>query len=279
MANNVLQQLEQRLPAFSRGKKSIAQFILQSPHQAAFMTAAAMGKLVKVSESTVVRFASDLGYNGYPDMQKALQDVLMDQLSQGQDTAPRATQDSPKESLWTEEFTAFQEAIQGIPQELLSKAAELLLHSPRVYVVAEGREGCLGLYFSQGLSSYLPDVRNLSSLDRESLLRTLVDIRPGDSLVYICRGNDSLSHPAFRIARGEGAKTLLICDSPLIGEGEASLTLSLPMTDSQATASFSGAMGALHILLSLIKQGKTEEEQYRERKFSEMWEKYYDKNS
>ena len=76
MAKNVLHTIENNMRGFSKGQKRIAQYILENYDKAAFMTASKLGKLVGVSESTVVRFASELGYDGYPSMQRAMQDMI-----------------------------------------------------------------------------------------------------------------------------------------------------------------------------------------------------------
>lgn len=75
MSKSVLHTIEDRMAAFSKGQKRIAHYILDHYDQAAFMTASKLGKLTEVSESTVVRFAAELGYDGYPSMQKALQEM------------------------------------------------------------------------------------------------------------------------------------------------------------------------------------------------------------
>ncbi|MEG1594764.1 MAG: N-acetylmannosamine kinase, partial [Oscillibacter sp.] len=72
MAKSILHTIESNLTSFSKGQKRIAQYILENYDKAAFMTASKLGKLVGISESTVVRFASELGYDGYPSMQRAL---------------------------------------------------------------------------------------------------------------------------------------------------------------------------------------------------------------
>ena len=68
---DILSVLEQRMASFSKGQRTIARYILGNYDKAAFMTAARMGEAVGVSESTVVRFAVELGYRGYPGMKKA----------------------------------------------------------------------------------------------------------------------------------------------------------------------------------------------------------------
>ena len=75
MAKSVLHIIEDSMSTFSKGQKRIGRYILEHYDQAAFMTASKLGKLTEVSESTVVRFAAELGYDGYPSMQKALQEM------------------------------------------------------------------------------------------------------------------------------------------------------------------------------------------------------------
>ena len=73
MQSNLIADIEKRMPEFSKSQKYIANYITQHYEKAAFMTAAKLGAAVGVSESTVVRFADEMGFEGYPEMQKALQ--------------------------------------------------------------------------------------------------------------------------------------------------------------------------------------------------------------
>ena len=81
MNENVLQTIRAGMDTFSKGQKRIAAFILDNYDRAAFMTAARLGETASVSESTVVRFAAQLGYDGYPEMQKALQEMILNRLT------------------------------------------------------------------------------------------------------------------------------------------------------------------------------------------------------
>ena len=84
MAKSILHTIESKRSEFSRGQKRIADYILEHADKAAFMTANRLGGLVCVSESTVVRFAFELGYDGYPNMQRALQEMLRSRLTSTQ---------------------------------------------------------------------------------------------------------------------------------------------------------------------------------------------------
>ena len=84
MNRDILTLLKENMPGFSKGQRRIAQYILESYDKAAFMTANRLGKNVGVSESTVVRFAVDLGFDGYPSMQKAIQEMVLTRLTSEQ---------------------------------------------------------------------------------------------------------------------------------------------------------------------------------------------------
>ena len=81
MSNDILTILQEKESTFSKGQKRIARYITESYDKAAFMTANSLGKTVGVSESTVVRFAVDLGFDGYPTMQKAMQEMVLNRLT------------------------------------------------------------------------------------------------------------------------------------------------------------------------------------------------------
>ena len=81
MPNDVLSKIQAGMGSFSKGQRLIANYITTSYDKAAFMTASKLGKTVNVSESTVVRFAVELGYEGYPSLQKALQEMVRNKLT------------------------------------------------------------------------------------------------------------------------------------------------------------------------------------------------------
>ena len=81
MKPNLLTEIEERLPTFSKGQKLISNYIMENYDKAAYMTAAKLGRIVNVSESTVVRFAIELGYAGYPEFQHALQEIVRTRLT------------------------------------------------------------------------------------------------------------------------------------------------------------------------------------------------------
>lgn len=81
MTRDILAQLREKAPSFSKGQRAIANYIMNTYEKAAFLTAVRLGRAVGVSESTVVRFAMELGYDGYPSMQRDLQELVLKRLN------------------------------------------------------------------------------------------------------------------------------------------------------------------------------------------------------
>lgn len=141
MTNNILTTLDERASSFSKGQKRIARYILSDLQKAAFMTAYALGKKTEVSESTVVRFATELGYDGFPQMQKALQDALVDRFCEEKPVS----------------------LVQRFQTETVAKAVQLLRSARRIYLIAHGTEKVLADYTASALEKYFADVHTLSA--------------------------------------------------------------------------------------------------------------------
>ncbi|MCD8375369.1 MAG: MurR/RpiR family transcriptional regulator, partial [Oscillospiraceae bacterium] len=147
---DIFQLIESNMPRFSKGQKRIAEYILHSYDKAAFMTANRLGEKVSASESTVVRFATRLGYDGYPAMQKALQTMVRSRLTavqriqvaqdrlEGQDILRQVMQ---------ADMDNIRATMEQCSRESFYAAADALVRARRIYI--------LGVRSSAALSSFL----------------------------------------------------------------------------------------------------------------------------
>ena len=145
--------IEEHRPEFSKGQKRIADYILRSYDEAAFMTAAKLGETVGVSESTVVRFAYSLGLDGYPALQEALQELIRHRLTSVQRIRLAATipQDEMLRKVLTSDMNNIRATIDMIDNETFRNAIDAILGARRIYVL--GVRSSLAL--AQFLSYYL----------------------------------------------------------------------------------------------------------------------------
>ena len=150
MNENVLQTIRAGMDTFSKGQKRIAAFILDNYDRAAFMTAARLGETASVSESTVVRFASQLGYDGYPAMQKALQELIRGKLTSIQRIQVSSDQMSGSDilgSVMQRDMNSIHNVIEQLDRDAFSRAVDKLLGAEHIYI--------LGVRSSSFLAGYL----------------------------------------------------------------------------------------------------------------------------
>ena len=150
MSKNVLQTIRSRTDSFSRGQKRIADYILMNYDKAAFMTAGHLGRKAQVSESTVVRFASQLGYDGYPNMQRALQELVRGKLTSLQRIQVSRDQMQEQDVLtgvMQRDMNSIHTAIESVDRAAFDQVVDRLLTASHIYL--------MGVRSSAFLAGYL----------------------------------------------------------------------------------------------------------------------------
>ena len=217
MARSILHTIEQRMTSFSKGQKRIARYILDNYDKAAFMTASRLGGLVEVSESTVVRFASELGYDGYPGMQRALQDMIRSRLTSTQRI--KAAGDM------------FQDVLPAVIQSDIDKLRQMLGHSNRGEfdrvvdkILSSRHVYILGVRSSSFVAGYLhfymhllsENVTLIQSNAAGEMFEQMLRMGSGDVLIAISFPRYSkVTIKTVKFARDRGAEIIAITDNDL----------------------------------------------------------------
>lgn len=249
--NDILIKMRQHYPTLSKGQKQIATFILENYDRAAFLTAARLGELADVSESTVVRFASTMGFRGYPALQRALQEYIRTKLTATQ--RMELTGDMPPRDVLQNVLKAdmqnLRATIEAVDNDAFLAAMEALLEARHVYVV--GLRSAMPL--AQFLAYYLGFVCDMVVPVTGALGDVFEQMaRIGAADVCIC-----ISFPrysvraveALALAKERGAATIAITDgpgSPLIAHADYLLTARSDM------ASFADSLVAPLSLINAI---------------------------
>ena len=201
----------------SKGQKQIAEYILNNYDKAAFITASKMGQTVGVSESTVVRFAYAMGYDGYPELQKSLQELIRNKLTSVQRMALSADvqeQDVLKAVLKAD-MANIRATVDTIDQGSFQAVVDALAGARRIYIVGMRSSTPLASFMVYYLNWLLDDVRQVSAGPSDAL-EQLADIRPEDAAIGISFPRYSKSSiTALRFAQQAGAFTAAITDSLL----------------------------------------------------------------
>ncbi len=214
---DLLQELDKGYSNFSKGQKKLADFIRDHLDQAAFLTAAELGKAVGVSESTVVRFASALGYAGYPAFQKALSELVqgrLSSLSQMSAAYADSTEGEILHSVLQTDMDRIEETMESIDQEAFNLAVDLILHARDTYVI--GLRSCAPL--AEFLSFYLNlvcyHVQLIDSNGSSDIFEQLLRLGEKDVVIGISFPRYSMrTLKALEYATNRNAKVITLTDS------------------------------------------------------------------
>lgn len=176
--NELLNRIKEHYPTLSKGQKRLADYIGANYDKAVFLTAAKLGKAVGVSESTVVRFAMQLGFKGYPGFQKALEELVRNKLNSIQRmevTYGRISQSEILETVLQSDIEKIKLTLQGIDQKAFEEAVDTILHARKIYII--GIRSCaplanfLGFYLNLIFDNVIQIHTNSSSEIFEQMIR------------------------------------------------------------------------------------------------------------
>ena len=227
---DILARIQENTKDFSKGQKRIAAFILESYDKAAFMTASRLGKQVGVSESTVVRFAAELGFEGYPSMQQELQKMIRSRLTSVQRIAvarDRIGSQDVLDSVLQQDMEKIRQTLEEVDRESFDKATDAIAGARKIYIV--------GVRSSQALAAFLHFYLSLifdgvvvSANSASEVFERLFWVGPEDVVLGISFPRYSTrTVEAMKFARDRGATTVAITDSeasPLARESKYTLT-------------------------------------------------------
>ena len=218
MTKDVLHTIQGNMAGFSKGQKRIAGYILSDYDKAAFMTAGRLGALVGVSESTVVRFASVLGYDGYPAMQKALQEIVRGKLTSIQRI--QASNDTLFSTdlvtnVLQRDMDKIRVAMDEVDRAAFSAVVDKLLAARHIYILGVRSSSFLAGYLHFYLHLIFENVVLVTSGSAGDILESILRIGPGDLLLGISFPRYSQSTvKGVQFARDRGADVVAVTDSP-----------------------------------------------------------------
>lgn len=219
MANgqDILVRINEKMNTMSKSHKAIAGYIMDHYDQAVFMTAAKLGEELGISESTVVRFASGLGYEGYPEFQKALEEWVKNKLSSVQKMGAKYGQSSQSEilsSVLNADIEKIQDTIGNLDPNAFEMAVTGILEAKNVYII--GLRSCAPL--ANFLHFYLNMIRgNVTLLSSTSISETfeqMIRIDDEDVIIGISFPRYSMrTLKALEFANDRNAKVISLTDS------------------------------------------------------------------
>ncbi len=217
MKSNVLGIIKAKMAKMSKGQKRISEYILKHYEKAAYMTAAKLGEMSGVSESTVVRFASELGYEGYPEFQKALEEAVSARLTSVQRievTDERIGGADVLEKTLQSDISKLKTTIEVNDPAVFDSAVDAIIEAHHVYIAGARSTSMLSELLSYNLNLVFDNITHIDTTSGDMIFEQLLRIGKGD--VFI-----ALSFPryskrivkAVNFAKNNGAAVIAITDS------------------------------------------------------------------
>lgn len=226
---DLMRVIQGKFSSLSKGQKRIAEFILKDYDKAAFMTAAKIGEKVGVSESTVVRFANELDFQGYPSLQKALQDLVKVKLTTVQRlelTSKIGSGENQIKSVLKSDMENIRSTLETINENNFELFVDLILNARNIYIIGLRSSNTLSEFLGFYLNLILENVKPLKQ-GLSDVFEQMVKIGEDDLIIGIGfprYSNKTIDVLDFAVSRG--AKVGVITDSllsPLAAKADVSL--------------------------------------------------------
>ena len=220
----LLTRINQTGRKLSKGQKRIAEYIVNHYDKAAFMTASRLGEKVEVSESTVVRFAIALGYDGYPALQKALQEMIRNRLTAVQrvEMTGDMSETMALSTVLKADVQNIRQTIEDMDESMFLGALDLISKSGRIYIVGVRSSAPLAQFLGYYMNFIMDNVQVITSGVSE-VMEQIARVGKGDLLIGISFPRYSRrTIEAMHYAKEQGASVLSITDTPISPLGQAS---------------------------------------------------------
>lgn len=279
MSTDFFTLLQNRAYAFSKGQRAIAAYITEAYDKAAFMTAAKLGKVVGVSESTVVRFAMELGFDGYPAMQKAMQEMVMNRLTAVQRIEvanDRIGNQDILSMVIASDIDKLRQTYETVSRKDFSDSVEAILKARRVYILGSRSTSVLASFLGHYLRHMLDNVQVVTSCGASEMFEQIIGVEAEDVVVaFSFPRYSTATFKGAQFCRKTGAKVIGITDSVLSPLGKSSDHVLLCKSDmislvDSLTAPFSIA----NALIVAIAAKRERELQKTFSSLEQVWEEY-----
>lgn len=217
MTNNVLEEIEKRLNSFSKGQRSIANYILNHYEKAAYMTASKLGASANVSESTVVRFAFELGYDGYPELQSDIQDIIKNKLTSVQRIDVATDQIGNTDILnkvLNIDIDKIRKTLEETSKVDFDGAVESIVNAKKIYILGARSASILARFMALYFNIIFDHVQLVDFNSASEMFEQIMRVGKGDIMIGISFPRYSKrSIKALEFAKDSGATVIAISDS------------------------------------------------------------------
>lgn len=277
--NDLITKIQSELPGFSKGQKQIARFILEHYDKAAFMTASRLGVTVGVSESTVVRFATELGYDGYPHLQRALQEMIRNKLTSVQRMEVAGDRMGGRDVLQTvlhADTDMIRVTLDEIDRDAFQGAVDALMGAKRIYILGVRSSSALASFLGFYFNLLFENVTLVHTNSVSEIFEQVLRVGPGDVLFGISFPRYSKrTLSAMKYARDRGARVIALTDSQLSLLARVADHVLLARSDMASFVdSLVAPLSVINALIVAVGMSRRDEIEQTFNKLERIWEEY-----
>lgn len=279
MNSQLSERIRRSSADFSKGQKQIARFIEEYPDRVAFMTASRLGATVGVSESTVVRFATEIGYSGYPALQQAMQEMIRSKLTSLQRLQMSIEQfdrDKILETVLDKDSAVVRRTKENIDREAFYRAVQALVPVKKVYVLGAGSSLALATFLSHYFELIFESVHLIEATGEARIYQQMVSADQNDAIIAISFPRYSKKAvKALDFAKDLGAVSIAITDtesSPLARHASHVLLAKSEMVS--FVDSLVGPLSLINALIVALSIEKQKEVSSTLNRIERIWDEY-----
>lgn len=279
MSKDISVLIRNGMPGFSKGKRRIADAILHSYDRAAYMTASRLGEMVGVSESTVVRFANELGFEGYPEFQRAVQELVKTKLTPNQRidiTDQRIGEGNLIEKVMHSDIEKIRYTLESIDYDTFSAAVDAIISARNIYIFGVRSSASLAGFLNFNLNMIFDNVRLVQPTSSSDVFEQILGISEQDVLIGISFPRYSTKVVnAVKYAKDRNASVIALTDSTLSPIAEHATYLLTAQSDMASFVdSLVAPLSIINSILVAITQKKRDVIKERFEHLEQVWDEY-----
>ncbi len=279
MNSDLIKAIREKMPKLSKSHKIIARYIIEHPDSAAYLTATKLGIASGVSESTVVRFAIEMGFKGYPEMQKSLKELIRTNMTSVQRVAAADSIISGGDILskiMNSDAEKIKITLSEVKREDFDNAVKMISEAKNVYIIGIRSASMLASFFAYHLNIILNNVTILDMTSAGEMFERLMWISEDDVFIGISFPRYSKrTRNAIEFAKKRGANILALTDSvssPIAEKADCTLIAKSDMAS--FVDSLVAPLSIINALIVAVSMNKREQLSEHLLELEKIWDEY-----
>ena len=278
MSLNILALIGEKIPKMSKSHKLIGRYVIEHTDKAVNMTATVLGEEIGVSESTVVRFANELGFRGYPELQKALRNLIKTKMTSVQriDISDSTIGSDVVKDVMSNDIENLKTSVEQLDRLQFDKASEMISNAESVYIVGVRSSSMLANFLYYYLDLIMDNVHLVMTTGTGEIFEQIRRIGENDVIIGISFPRYSArTKECLQIAKKSGARIVAVTDSEVSPIAEIADSVLYVKSDMASFVdSLVGPLSVINALIVSVGRNKKDSLKNTFKRLEELWEEF-----